>query len=74
MLSDEEADDLEAGTHLMATRVDTSHGNPASTKPISSSRLADVWDEGEELFDIGGDSDDEGERSARQGTPPHAKK
>ncbi|KAI0339809.1 hypothetical protein BDW22DRAFT_1360828 [Trametopsis cervina] len=56
ILSDDEEDDLEAGTQLLPTQ---SRPDATSAKAAPKSRLADVWDEGEELFDIGGDSDDE---------------
>ena len=62
--SDEEDGDLEAGMQLLPSRP---HARDVvlSPKAPTKSRLADVWDEGEELFDIGGDSGDEGD----PGTP-----
>lgn len=70
-ITDEEDDDDEYGTQLLPT-----HNNDPSriTAPKVStkqpSRLADVWDEREELFDIGGDSDDE-DAFGQPSRPPH---
>ena len=65
----EDEEDLEAGTQLLPT-----HAGPDQRSPTKSSakgsRLADVWDEGEELFDIGGDSEDESERVPSTATTP----
>ncbi len=61
--SSDEEDDLEAETQLLPTYLNpVAPHNPSKPLP-KPSRLADVWDEGEELFDIGGYSDDEGERT-----------
>jgi len=50
-------DDEDSGTSLLPTHnADPSLSNLANHK---KSRLADVWDEREEVFDIGGESDDE---------------
>ncbi|KAH8108001.1 hypothetical protein BXZ70DRAFT_913619 [Cristinia sonorae] len=58
-MSDDE--DFESGTQLLPVAVDpqqsTSHKAPAK-----ASRLEDVWDEREELFDIGEESEDEDNR------------
>lgn len=69
-LSDEE--DLEAGTQLLPAPID-----PAATRDVAkglakASRLQDVWDEGEELFDIGAESEEEGEASYPRESPPIA--
>ncbi len=61
MLSDEE-DEEDVGTQLLPTHYSNSHHKGTANKSI---RLADVWDEREELFGIGDDSDDEG-----AGPPP----
>lgn len=58
--SDEEEDDeddLESGTQLLPTH----HSQPKPQQNTKSTRLGDVWDERDELFNIGGDSDDEDE-------------
>lgn len=72
-LSDEE-DDLEAGRQLLpgSAQADTAR-EPTTAKTSRPSRMADVWDEGEELFDIGGESDDDAE-TPRRPVPatPHA--
>ncbi|KAF7793911.1 hypothetical protein EIP86_005033 [Pleurotus ostreatoroseus] len=68
--SSDEEDDLEAGTQLLPTHADPTNRSP--TKPNNKvSRLADVWDEGEELFDIGADSDDETSGPAPRTPAPH---
>ncbi|KAI0766511.1 hypothetical protein BC629DRAFT_1292960 [Irpex lacteus] len=65
LLSDEDEDyDLEAGTQLLPTHTTdvnvntmTNNGNNGGkpTAPVKGkSRLGNVWDESEELFDIGG--------------------
>ncbi|THH28744.1 hypothetical protein EUX98_g5440 [Antrodiella citrinella] len=58
-LSDGE-DDLEAGTQLLPM----SDPNPQGSGPKSATkpRLEDVWDEREELFDIGEESDEDEDR------------
>ncbi|KAI0690526.1 hypothetical protein BC835DRAFT_1364162 [Cytidiella melzeri] len=66
-MSSDEEEDLEAGLQLLPTRPDTSHATSAHIKTMPTSRLADVWDEGEELFDLGGDSEDEAEDTTHQG-------
>jgi hypothetical protein len=60
--SDEE-DEL-SGTQLLPTH------NFNTTKPGKNARLADVWDEREELFGVGPDSDDENEREVGTSGPP----
>ncbi|KAF5321403.1 hypothetical protein D9619_001440 [Psilocybe cf. subviscida] len=47
-------DDQEDGTDLLPL-----HNNDANTKSNKNARVANVWDEREELFDLGDDSDDE---------------
>lgn len=69
-MSDDEDDDLEAGTQLLPTQSAGVGDVALSPKAVPKSRLADVWDEGEELFDIGGDSGDEGEAGTPR--PPSA--
>lgn len=61
MPSDDEDDDFEAGTALLPTHVDNTTTPPTKPAPKSAnSRIGDVWDVREELFNIG-DSDDEEE-------------
>jgi hypothetical protein len=67
-LSDE--DDYEAGTQLLPTHVESAVPQDSMKGVPKSSRLADVWDEGEELFDIGAESDEEGEASRPREPPP----
>ncbi|KAI0786676.1 hypothetical protein C8Q75DRAFT_770949 [Abortiporus biennis] len=63
--SDDEED--ESGTQLLPTHYEPVNNNTRGAgsnaknknKPAKMSRLTDVWDEREELFDIGGDSEDE---------------
>ncbi|TCD70317.1 hypothetical protein EIP91_003946 [Steccherinum ochraceum] len=57
-LSDEE-DDLEAGTQLLPLASEPMQQGPSSKPATKSSRLEDVWDEREELFDIGEESEEE---------------
>lgn len=45
------------GTQLLPTHH--VHNNLAAPAPLQKARLADVWDERDEVFDIGADSDDE---------------
>lgn len=69
--SDGEDDDFEAGTALLPTHTDNITQN-SPTKPIpKSSRIGDVWDTREELFNIG-DSDDDDEPPATTDSQPHA--
>lgn len=68
--SDEE--DLEAGAQLLPTHVESAATRDVSKPPTKGSRLADVWDEGEELFDIGAESEEEGEASHPRESPPIA--
>ena len=70
-LSEEE--DFEAGTQLLPTHVDSTTVRDALKSPVKTSRLADVWDEGEELFDIGEESEEEGEASHPRESPPIAR-
>jgi hypothetical protein len=45
------------GTQLLPTHV---HNNQGAPVPFNNkARLANVWDERDEVFDIGADSDDE---------------
>ncbi|KAJ7452343.1 hypothetical protein B0H11DRAFT_1741991 [Mycena galericulata] len=63
----EDEDDSLAGTQLLPTH----HSAAAAPKGgPKSARLADVWDEREELFGIGGDSDDEDAATPVAGPPP----
>ena len=64
----EDEDDLEAATQLLPTHA--SSNMTASKSATKASRLGDVWDEGEDLFDIGGDSDDEAEPGTARGAAP----
>ena len=65
----EDEEDLEAGTQLLPTRVEAIP-REIPKGPAKVHRLRDVWDEGEELFDIGEESDEEGESSrAREPHP-----
>ncbi|KAG6866750.1 hypothetical protein C0991_011409 [Blastosporella zonata] len=55
-LSDLEDFDNEIGTQLLPTHTDAA---PApKNNHYKSPRLADVWDEREDVFDIGSDEDD----------------
>ncbi|PPR05859.1 hypothetical protein CVT26_010139 [Gymnopilus dilepis] len=63
-LEDEEEDSF-GGTQLLPTH----NNNVAPTKQQKFPRLANVWDEREELFDIGGDSDEENETHAGGSRP-----
>lgn len=69
-LSEEE--DLEAGTQLLPASNDSGATRDIPKPPTKGTRLADVWDEGEELFDIGAESDEEGEASRRRESAPIA--
>jgi len=65
-LQSDDEDDFEPATQLLPTHFDNPRHQPpqgvgSKPPPQKSVRLADVWDEREELFDIGGDSDDEGD-------------
>ncbi|KAJ3834617.1 hypothetical protein F5878DRAFT_630054 [Lentinula raphanica] len=70
-LSDEDDDDT-AGTQLLPTHNPPQRKGPNANKSV---RLTDVWDEREELFGLGEDSeddddDDEGENSNNKPTLP----
>ena len=58
---DEDEDDLEAGgVQLQATPQHQPKSAPANKVPeTGTNRLGDVWDEREELFGVGGDSDED---------------
>ncbi|KAJ6502498.1 hypothetical protein C8R45DRAFT_976791 [Mycena sanguinolenta] len=65
-------EDEDDGVQLLPTH----HSGTAAPKggQKGATRLTDVWDEREELFGIGGDSDDEDSatpRAARPSAPPH---
>ena len=62
--SDDDDDDELSGTQLLPTH----HLN--TMKPGKNTRLADVWDEREELFGVGEESDDENEREVGTSGPP----
>ena len=76
MLSDEEDEDLADAAQLLPTHTNSGHAGVSPTKGVPKSRLGDVWDEGEELFDIGGESDEEGESHTPKlpfsTAPPHS--
>ncbi|KAL0956334.1 hypothetical protein HGRIS_002485 [Hohenbuehelia grisea] len=55
--SEDDEDDVGRGIQLLPTYNTPERSGPQKTR---ATRLADVWDEREELFGIGGDSDDEG--------------
>ena len=66
-----EDEDMEAGTQLLPTHVETSAASRDAPKASAKTvRFGDVWDEGEELFDIGEESDGEGESSRARELPP----
>ena len=69
LLSDEEEDDLEAGTQLLPVSTDSNQRASVPKPATKSSRIEDVWDEREELFDIGDESDEED--NARSPTKDH---
>ena len=58
-LSSDDEDDFESGVQLLPTNNPTRATNGSSKSAPKVSRLADVWDEREELFDIGEESEDE---------------
>ena len=76
--SDDEEDEGDVGgTQLLplhyqprAPRTPSKGARPGPTKPT---RLSDVWDEREELFDIGEESDDEESRTGGAPPPPPPK-
>jgi hypothetical protein len=55
------------GTQLLPTHH--VHNNSGAPVALKKARLADVWDERDELFDIGADSDDEHDVTASVGRP-----
>lgn len=67
-LSSDDEDDFEAGVQLLPTHTTPRAPNHNSKSAPKASRLADVWDEREELFDIGEES--EGEEMSRSGPAP----
>ena len=69
-LSDEE--DLEAGAQLLPTHTSPTTTRDVTKGSVKGSRLANVWDEGEELFDIGEESEEDGEASHPRESPPIA--
>ncbi|KAK7692339.1 hypothetical protein QCA50_003964 [Cerrena zonata] len=71
-LSSDDEDDLEAGVQLLPTNTALRASNNTSKSVPKATRLADVWDEREELFDIGDESDDED--VARPGPVPSGPK
>ncbi|KAH9858967.1 hypothetical protein C2E23DRAFT_800768 [Lenzites betulinus] len=73
---DEEDEDVDA-TQLLPLHYEAhTPRTPASTKPGRGAgaqkavRIADVWDEREDLFDIGEESDEDDEPRSRAGPPP----
>jgi len=70
----ENEEDLEAGTQLLPMSDPNPQGSGTKAAP-KTSRLEDVWDEREELFDIGEESDeddDRGPQSPAVSKGPHA--
>ncbi|KAJ3906807.1 hypothetical protein F5879DRAFT_944695 [Lentinula edodes] len=68
-LSDEDDDDA-SGTQLLPTHNHSQQRNKGSSTTSKSVRLADVWDEREELFGIGEDSDVDEEEGDSNGSAP----
>lgn len=74
---DEEESDVD-GTQLLPLHYEPQTPRTPGSKPSGtpraqkSVRIADVWDEREDLFDIGDESDDDEPRS-RAGPPPPPK-
>lgn len=65
MYSDAEDDDPLAAMQLLPSH------RPHAKAPKSADRLSDVWDEREELFGVGDDSDDDEIEAGRSaGTKP----
>ena len=80
--SDDEDDDGTGGTQLLPlhqpnTPVPASSKSTTPNRPFvaKATRLSDIWDEREELFDIGEESDEEDDRTphGREGPPPPPK-
>ncbi|KAI0645916.1 hypothetical protein C8Q79DRAFT_966999 [Trametes meyenii] len=74
MSEDEEDSDVDA-TQLLPLHYEpntprTPAKSPRPAGPSKSVRIADVWDEREELFDIGEESDEDEEPHSRGGPPP----
>jgi hypothetical protein len=68
-MSDLEDDDDDDAVQLLPTH--THHSSAGAPKGGQKpTRLADVWDAREELFGIGGDSDDEDAPTPRAAGPP----
>lgn len=76
--ADQEEDDIE----IDETPLLPSHFQPGASRSTGKNgtttrtdagkvRLDNVWDEGEELFNLGDDSDDDEPRSAKSSTTPH---
>lgn len=62
----------DTGTQLLSTHFD-SNDTASKGQNHKSTRLADVWDEREGLFDIGCDSDDDEDyRQTSSGLPRHS--
>ncbi|OCH85092.1 hypothetical protein OBBRIDRAFT_785307 [Obba rivulosa] len=74
-LASDDEDDM-AGTQLLPTQFQPGSSRGASKKGSAPKtdagriRLSDVWDEREELFDIGADSEDELEDHVHTASPP----
>jgi len=66
--SEDDLDDDEASTQLLPTNRGPKSARPA--KPNTAARLADVWDEREEVFGLGGESDGEQEDGGGQDARP----
>lgn len=58
--SDDEDQEL-LPSHYVPTDSSDSQPRPPKTKQLNHNNLSDVWDEREELFGIGDESDDEAE-------------
>lgn len=58
---DEEEDDLEAGGVQLQTTLQQQPKSATTNQVLETgtNRLGDVWDEREELFGVGGDSDED---------------
>ncbi|KAI0746009.1 hypothetical protein C8Q76DRAFT_705724 [Earliella scabrosa] len=75
--SDDEDEDEADGTQLLplhhqpsTPRTLTKPSRPSRPGPPKATRLSDVWDEREELFDIGDESDEEDDPRTAGGPPP----
>jgi len=69
--SDEEDNAQLLPSHYIPTSPNSDHSKPNGMNKPTHNNLSDVWDEREELFGVGGDSDDEyaGGASGERGRP-----